>query len=215
MKNISRRDFLKGAVASAVGAAATGVLGACSSDASTTTTAEETTAAETEAVTEAATEAPVEAPVTEAAASEDPYMEVNANGDTVYYSMRRTWVGQAPEISESDIAGEYSADVIVIGANYSGANCFRMACEKGATCIVIDSQSEENFNSYGGQLGHFNSKWQEEILGIPSDYFDPVDFIDSYQLQCAGRAQPDLIKQFAHRNGEMVDWMMELYNDYS
>ena len=53
------------------------------------------------------------------------------------------------------------------------------------------------------------------MLGIPKDTFDPVDFIDSYQLQSAGRAHPDLIRQFAHRNGEMVDWMMELQPDLS
>ncbi len=147
--------------------------------------------------------------------SDDPYIGEGPDGKTVYYSMRRTWVGEPPEISESDIAGEYTADVIVIGANYSGANCFRMACEKGLTCIVLDSQEEDGFNSYGGDLGHINSTWQEKVLGIPKDAFDPVDFIDSYQLQSAGRVQPDLLKQFAHRSGEMVDWMTELYDDVS
>ena len=151
--------------------------------------------------------------VAASAAGSDPVEQIDANGDTVYYSMRRSWVGEAPKIAESDIAGEYSADVIVIGANYSGAPCFRMACEKGATCIVIDSQPKADFNSYGGQLGHFNSEWQEKVLGVPKSTFDPTDFIDSYMLQCAGRAQPDLIRKFAQRNGEIVDWMMEVYDD--
>ena len=151
--------------------------------------------------------------VSPAAAQSDPVEQVDAEGNTVYYSMRRSWVGEAPKISESDIAGEYSADVIVIGANYSGAPCFRMACEKGAVCIVIDSQAKADFNSYGGELGHFNSDWQEKVLGVPKSTFDPTDFIDSYQLQCAGRAQPDLIRKYAQRNGEIVDWMMEVYDD--
>ncbi|MCC8101786.1 MAG: FAD-binding protein [Clostridiales bacterium] len=145
--------------------------------------------------------------------SSDPYIGTDEEGNTVYYSMRRSWVGEAPTFSESEIAGEYSADVIIIGANYSGANCFRMACEQGATCIVLDSQSEDSFEAYGGQLGHFNSQWQEDVLGVPKDYFDPVDFIESYQLQSAGRAQPDLISKWAKRNGELVDWMTELYDD--
>lgn len=153
-------------------------------------------------------------PYVESTADEsDPVEQVDVNGDTVYYSMRRKWLGQPPEISEKDIAGEYSADVVVIGANYSGAPCFRMACEKGATCIVLDSQPEEGFESYGGELGHFNSTWQEKVLGVSKDTFDPVDFIDSYQLQSGGRAQPDLIRNFARRNGEIVDWMMEVYDD--
>ncbi len=153
--------------------------------------------------------------IPEVGGGDDPFTGEGPDGQTVYYSQRRSWVGEAPVIKESDIAGEYSADVIIIGANYSGANCFRMACEKGLKCIVLDSQPEAEFNSYGGDLGHFNSTWQEKVLGLPKDFFDPTDFIDSYQLQSAGRAQPDLIRQFAHRNGEMVDWMTELYDDVS
>ena len=143
----------------------------------------------------------------------DPSAVTAPDGSTTYYSMRRSWLGEAPTFEESEIAGEYSADIVVIGANYSGSACFRMACEKGNTCIVIDSQSEENFSSFGGELGHFNSTWQEEVLGVPKNTFDPVDFIETWQLQSAGRAQPDLIRKFAHRNGEIVDWLFEVYDD--
>lgn len=146
-------------------------------------------------------------------AESDPVMQTNAKGDTVYYSMRRSWVGEPPQIAESDIAGEYSADVVVIGANYSGACCFRYACEAGSTCIVIDSQPEAEFNSYGGELGHFNSTWQEEVLGVPKSTFDPIDFIDSYQLQCAGRAHPDLLRSYAQNCGTVVDHLMDVYDD--
>ena len=240
MRTISRRDFLKSAAAGAMGVAVAGVLGACGGEAAATaaeaTTAAETTAANTTAEASAAaapegTTAGGEAPGGEGGGpggpggpggqttkevlidASDPFRVTGEDGKTVYYSMRRTWVGEPPVIADSDIAGEYSADIIIVGANYSGANCFRMACEKGAVCIVMDSQAEDSFSSFGGQLGHFNSQWQEKVLGIPKDYFDPLDFIDSYQLQSAGRAQPDLIRQFAHRNGEIVDWITELYDD--
>ncbi len=144
---------------------------------------------------------------------EDDVARVDANGDTVYYSMRRNWVGEAPVVDEASIAQTIECDVAVLGLNYSGSQCFRMACEQGLTVVGIDSQAKDGFNSYGGQLGHFNSTWQEQVLGVSKDTFDPWDFIDSYQLQSAGRAHPDLIKQFAKRNGEMVDWMMELQPD--
>ena len=139
---------------------------------------------------------------------EDDVARTDADGNTVYYSMRRNWVGEDPQIPEDQIAQTLEADVVVMGLNYSGSQCFRMAAEKGATVIGIDSQDKDAFNSYGGQLGHFNSTWQEEVLGVPKDTFDPWDFIDSYQLRSAGRAHPDLIRQFAWRNGELVDWMM-------
>lgn len=220
MKNISRREFLKSAAAGAAGLAAMGTL-------NLNVFAQEGPQGEGGAPEGGgpAGGAPMGgAPGmggpgagTSLAGDDpncyDPVSVTEADGNTVYYSMRRNWVGEPPVVKESDIAGEYSADVVVIGANYSGANCFRMACEKGATCIVIDTQAEENFNSYGGQLGHFNSTWQEKVLGVPKDKFDPTDFINTWQMQSAGRAQPDLIRQFAHRNGELVDWMTELYED--
>ncbi|MEE8716713.1 MAG: FAD-binding protein [Coriobacteriales bacterium] len=154
-------------------------------------------------------------PTTPPYSGEDDVARVDANGDTVYYSMRRNWVGEAPQIADADVAQTIDADVVVLGLGYSGSQCFRMAAEKGLTVVGVDAQAKDGFTTYGGQLGHFNSTWQEEVLGVPKDTFDPVDFIDSYQLQSAGRAQPDLIRQFAFRNGEMVDWMMELQPDLS
>ena len=151
---------------------------------------------------------------TEPYSGEDDVARVDENGDTVYYSMRRNWVGEAPVIDEADIAETIEADVVVLGLNYSGSQCFRMAAEKGLTVVGVDTQAKDGFTSFGGQLGHFNSAWQRDVLGVTTE-FDPWDFIDSYQLQSAGRAQPDLIKDFAKRNGEMVDWMMELQSDLS
>lgn len=205
---VSRRSFLMGAAIAGAAVAGAGLVGCSSDSTSADTSAEGTPDGASEGdgpATSAASTAPY--------SGEDDVMRTDVNGDSAYYSMRRNWVDEAPEIAESDIAGEYSADVIVIGGAYSGANCFRMACEKGLTCMVIDSQPKDGFTTYGGQLGHFNSTWQEQVLGVPKDKFDPWDFIDSYQLQSAGRAQPDLIRKFATRNGELVDWMMETQSD--
>lgn len=213
MSNIySRREFLRGAAVGAVGVAGLGLLSAVAG------------AAEGEASSEGGASeggAPSGGPGFGAVPASDPYdgpdpvAGTDDKGNTVYYSMRRNWVGEPPVVYEDEIAGEYTADVVIIGANYSGSACFRMACEKGATCIVIDSQYEDSFSSFGGQLGHFNSTWQEEVLGIPKSTFDPVDFINAYQLQSSGRVQPDLLRKFAHRNGEIVDWLFELYEDTS
>lgn len=197
---LSRRSFLMGLALAGTAAAGAGLAG-CSP-------ASSTAAAEDSAADSAGKEAG-------SGASSTSNVGTDANGNTVYYSMRRDWLGEAPEIADDQVTETQEADVVIVGAGYAGSQCFRMACEKGLTCIVVDTQAKETFETYGGQLGHFNSTWQEEVLGIPKDTFDPVDFIDSYQLQSAGRAHPDLIRQFAHRNGEMVDWMMELQPDLS
>lgn len=197
---LSRRSFLMGLALAGTAAAGAGLAG-CSP-------ASSTAAAEDGAADSAGKAAG-------SGASSTSNVGTDANGNTVYYSMRRDWLGEAPEIADDQVTETQEVDIVIVGAGYAGSQCFRMACEKGLTCIVVDTQAKETFETYGGQLGHFNSTWQEEVLGIPKDTFDPVDFIDSYQLQSAGRAHPDLIRQFAHRNGEMVDWMMELQPDLS
>lgn len=197
---LSRRSFLMGLALAGSAAAGAGLAG-CSP-------ASSTAAAEDGAADSAGEEAG-------SGASSTSNVGTDVNGNTVYYSMRRDWLGEAPTIAGDQVTETQEADIVIVGAGYAGSQCFRMACEKGLTCIVVDTQAKETFETYGGQLGHFNSTWQEEVLGIPKDTFDPVDFIDSYQLQSAGRAHPDLIRQFAHRNGEMVDWMMELQPDLS
>lgn len=197
---LSRRSFLMGLALAGTAAAGAGLAG-CSP-------ASSTAAAEDSAADSAGKEAG-------SGASSTSNVGTDANGNTVYYSMRRDWLGEAPTIADDQVTETQEADIVIVGAGYAGSQCFRMACEKGLTCIVVDTQAKETFETYGGQLGHFNSTWQEEVLGIPKDTFDPVDFIDSYQLQSAGRAHPDLIRRFAHRNGEMVDWMMELQPDLS
>lgn len=197
---LSRRSFLMGLALAGSAAAGAGLAG-CSP-------ASSTAAAEDGAADSAGEEAG-------SGASSTSNVGTDVNGDTAYYSMRRDWLGEAPTIADDQVTETQEADIVIVGAGYAGSQCFRMACEKGLTCIVVDTQAKETFETYGGQLGHFNSTWQEEVLGIPKDTFDPVDFIDSYQLQSAGRAHPDLIRQFAHRNGEMVDWMMELQPDLS
>ena len=210
MSTISRRSFIAGAGIAAV--AAVGATAALAEEAAAPAGAEAGDVPPSGA--EGGAGGPLVATATtEPYSGEDDVMRVDADGNNVYYSMRRNWVGEVPVIADDEIAQTIDCDVVVLGLNYSGSQCFRMACEQGLTVVGIDQQAKDTFSSYGGQLGHFNSTWQEEVLGVPKSTFDPVDFIDTYQLQSAGRAQPDLIRQFAHRNGEMVDWMMELQPD--
>ena len=99
-KGISRRDFLKGAAASAAGVAAAGILGACSGDAGATTAAAPNTTAAPETT---GTPETTEAPETTAAVPETPA----AGGDGKYVTKamgHESWVHVATTLQEGRIA---------------------------------------------------------------------------------------------------------------
>ena len=198
---LSRRSFL----------AAAGTAAACAA-ASSVALAAEPPAGDAPGGEEGMSPIVAEA-VGEPYSGQDDVARTDAKGNTVYYSMRRNWVEEPPVIDATNIAKTIDTDVAVVGLCVSGSQCFRMAAEKGLSVVGVDKQAKDTFTSFGSQVGHFNSQWQEDVLGIPKDTFDPVDFIDTYQTLSCGRAQPDLIKQWAHRNGEIIDWMLEMYSD--
>lgn len=118
---ISRRDFLKGAAAGAVGIAGAGVLAACSSDSgSDVTTASVTEGATTTAATDAATTAA--AASTEAA--EATTMADAEDTATTWTGTRYTTWENPDGISwpraESELARTEEADVVVVGSGLGG-----------------------------------------------------------------------------------------------
>lgn len=118
------------------------------------------------------------------------------------------WLGEEPELPEP--AQTVDAEIVVIGAGHAGLAAVRRAAELGKKVALLESQTEDRYNAYGFNIGHINSQWQKE-QGIPA--YDPIEFLNSYQLQCAGRANPDLIRTFAERGGEAFDWFISTLTD--
>lgn len=121
-KDISRRDFLKGAGAIAASMAGMGVLGACSSQAGntdngTTSAAEAAEAATTAAETEAAAE---DAGAGQAEAQERVTEELP--------------IPQAAPPQKT----EYECDVLVIGGGFAGLNAAVAASDAGQSVVMID-----------------------------------------------------------------------------
>ena len=123
--------------------------------------------------------------------------------ETAAASASEDWLKAAPEITEVKETKEF--DVVVVGAGHAGTAVARRAAELGKKVAVLEAQNEENFMVLGNDIGHLNSSWQAGF-GVP--VYDEVEFINNYQIQCAGRANPDLLKQFAYRSGEAFDWFI-------
>ncbi len=118
----------------------------------------------------------------------------------------RSWMQAPPPVSDDQITAEYEADVVVLGAGYSGTAAARAAAEAGASVIIVEQQQEARFDVYGAQYGSINSKFMQ-AKGVP--YVDPVDIIADWQRRSLNRAHPELIRKFAYNTGDTFDWFVD------
>jgi succinate dehydrogenase/fumarate reductase flavoprotein subunit len=182
---LTRRSFLVGATIGAAGLAAWGGIG-CTSQPN-------------EADDGAAEGSDGSEPPSSTGGSGNPYGNSR-------FAFRSDWLGEPQTVSDSEITQTLEADIVVIGCGHSGSALTRRAAELGARVIAIEAQPEDAFAAFGSDIGHLNSQWQRS-LGIPEA--DPTEYMEIVQLLSADRTQPDLLRQYATRSGEMFDWLLE------
>ena len=119
----------------------------------------------------------------------------------------QAWLHEPAPVPVERILKTYSADIVILGAGHSGTAAARAAAESGASVLVVEQQSEDAFHALVGQVGTLNSMFIRE-RGVPDA--DPVDFIRDYQHRSLNRANPELIRQFAYKSGNALDWFLSV-----
>ena len=117
----------------------------------------------------------------------------------------KTWMKIPDPVPPEQIRGEYHADIVILGGGHAGTAVALAALEAGATVILLEQQTEAGFRAFGAQFGALNSKFAQE-RGAP--VYDPLDFMEDYLHRSLNRANPFLIRQYAHHSGETLDWML-------
>ena len=116
----------------------------------------------------------------------------------------------APEAVTS-FAGEFSADVVIVGGGQAGTPAARAAVEAGASVIVIEAQAEDAMSFRGGgQIGHLNSEFLAS-KGVPK--IDVNEFVTDWQLRTNNRSRCGLIMAYAKNSGKCFDWMTDSFTD--
>lgn len=251
MKDLSRRSFLKGAIAGAASVAAVGVAGVpalvraegiytpgtYSAQAQGMGTVTVTMTFSESAITDVVLDMPNETPSIGQAAAEElkarlmsgQTAEIDAvSGATItstavskaadkcikqakgeipveVLEQKETaddgdWLGQEPEIDESQIAAEYETEILVIGCGTGGMFVVASAAEEGAKVIGID-----RFPTGVGirdDLGAIDSRYQKE-WGTKIDKFDYITMATQY---AAGHINQELVKLFCEESGAVIDW---------
>ena len=193
-KNISRRDFLKGA---AIGTTAI-ALGGCKPKSTNT-----------------ADNAANNAANAGTAAGDTTSTAVSCDGISGY-SSPINWLGEAPAIADADIAETKDVDVLILGAGHAGVMASVAAVDGGASVAVIEKKDEAGFyTSYyhrvGEDIGHVNSQW---LIDRGFGPYNTGEVVDEFVKRSGGRVNPDIIRLYVENSGPMFDKMVEIYEGY-
>jgi hypothetical protein len=113
-------------------------------------------------------------------------------------------------IPDSKIVNTVTADVVILGGGAAGHLAALAAAEAGASVAVVEKRAEHQTGLGSNEFGCINSKFALS-KGCPE--VDVFDFVNEFQRQAGTRANPELIRKYAERSGETLDWIMEGVSD--
>ena len=113
------------------------------------------------------------------------------------------WLGTAPEIT--DIADEADYDVLVIGAGNAGTTAALRCQELGANTALAEMQTYDEYDEYACDMACYNSSL---FLDKGTPEVDTMEVFNEYMRLARGHAHQKLVRDYATRSGEMLDWMI-------
>ena len=91
--------------------------------------------------------------------------------ETIYSNAN--WRAKPEPIAESEITEVLEADVCVMGQGHAGATAAMQLSESGFSVIGLEKQAQDVFRTTGNDMGHINSKLSESLGG--GSGYDPVE----------------------------------------
>lgn len=117
-----------------------------------------------------------------------------------------SWRIPPKPVPDSEIARQYSSDVVVAGLGHAGTAAVRAAAETGASVIAIEKMKKEKYTVFGCQVANINSDFLAS-RGVPR--VDPLELFNEWMLRSGNRANPKLIMRFCQKSGETFNWYTE------
>lgn len=119
------------------------------------------------------------------------------------------WLGEAPEIAESDITETLDTEVLVVGCGTGGWITAMTAAEAGAKVLVLEKR--ETPTEIRHDIGAIGSKKQLESIAVdPKFAIDKMEALQEIVRYGGGYVDSDLIKVWASKSAEMVDWLTDI-----
>lgn len=118
------------------------------------------------------------------------------------YVTTADWLGEKPEIAESEIVETVECDVVVCGGGHAGIQAALAAAEGGAKVVVIERSPEASRKVKGEDIGHVNSQFLIERGFGP---YDEGEIVQEFCKRAAGRVNTEVIRKYVANSGEMFD----------
>ncbi|GJN65357.1 FAD-binding protein [Faecalibacterium gallinarum] len=122
--------------------------------------------------------------------------------DTSSSSAGSDWLGQEPEIAESEITETRECEVLVVGAGSSGTFAAASAVEMGAKTILIEKFGHDMASGIRDTLAACGSTEQKQ----DGDDVDPAEAVRYLCDWSHGYTKRSLAQVWADKSGETIDW---------
>ena len=116
-------------------------------------------------------------------------------------SANPAWLGEEPQIAESDIVATYACDILIVGgAGNAGLAAAATASDLGLNFIACDKAlSVTETREY---LGAVNSTYSSQLGEM-----DEMKLVNELSRYASGKCDRDLLKLWAEKSAEMIEWV--------
>ena len=121
------------------------------------------------------------------------------------------WLGDEPEIADSEVTEELTADVVVVGLGCAGVPAARAAVEAGASVVCLETSSQ--LNSAASDMAIFGGKTQE-TWGRGDGFLDKKMVCNMHMEECSHHVKQSIINTYYDISGEAFDWFIEPSDPY-
>ncbi len=120
------------------------------------------------------------------------------------------WLGEAPEIADSDIAETVDTDVLVVGVGTGGWPTLMTLAEEGVKALAIEKR--ETPTGIREDIGAIGSRLQQEtIKTYPEQEIDKMEALQELVRYSSGYIDSDLAKVWINESAETVDWLTDIF----
>lgn len=115
-----------------------------------------------------------------------------------------SWLGEAPEIAEDQIARTENVDLLIVGAGNAGMVAAATAADLGMNFMVCDKSGDvQATRHYVGAIG---TRWQKEA-GVEVDRGKLLNELTRY---ASGKCSQDVWRVWINESAETVEWLDEI-----